>query len=50
MVAMKMADKDMMYPAKIYFRFPKLNLCSFTTINQKKMLMYIQNMSTWKFR
>jgi len=49
MVSMKMRNKDMVNARKVNTQSPKLHLCSFATINQKKPLMYIKHMSGWKF-
>jgi len=48
MVTMKMADKNMINPAKSDAVFPHLHLGSFSAIYQKNPLMYIEHMSGWK--
>ena len=45
MVAMNVADENVVDPAKFYFVPAHLDLCSFTTINKKKPLIYIKYMS-----
>ena len=44
-VTMQVADENMVYFAKPDLVAPKLDLCTFTTINQKQPLIYIKYMS-----
>jgi hypothetical protein len=47
MVAMQMANKDIIDLPEFDPAFPELHLCSFTTVDQKQTLMRIEHMSGW---
>jgi hypothetical protein len=45
---MQMTYENVVYFPKPYPAVPELNLCAFTTIDQKQTLMHIKHMSGWK--
>jgi len=45
MISMKMADKNVIDPAKFYFAPPHLHLCPFPAVDQKQTLMSVEHMS-----
>jgi hypothetical protein len=48
MVAMKMADKDIIDLSEPDPAFPELHLGSLAAVDQKQTLMCIEHMSGWK--
>jgi len=45
MVAMQVADKNMIYALELDFKFAHLYLCSFSAVYQKQALIYIEYLS-----